>query len=186
MDKLLFLTLPVITITMAGFQASAEPVIVEGVDQYRVCEPMFEAVRIVMTHRGEDYSPAYIQGISGAAFRVAGPCPCAPTSSLAMNPLELLKLLGYESEYLTLSGEDIDPEKEVHNVVPRVKEEIRKGNPVIVWHAFTNAEWDVVTGFDEGKKPLTPSVRLPEHLYPLWQKPSGGTIPGLSVSSKSG
>jgi hypothetical protein len=35
--------------------------------------------------------------------------------------------------------------------VERVKAEIRAGRAVLVWHAFTNAEWDVVTGFDEEK-----------------------------------
>jgi S-adenosylhomocysteine hydrolase len=59
--------------------ASAERVVIEGVDRYRVVEPVFEGVRVIVTKRGERYSPAYVQGISGAAFRVAGPCPCAPT-----------------------------------------------------------------------------------------------------------
>ena len=64
-------------------------VVVKGVDQYRVIEPLFEAVRVVLSHRGETYSPAYIQGISGAAFRIAGICPCAPTSSMAMGTMSL-------------------------------------------------------------------------------------------------
>ena len=54
----------------AGSQRS--PVVIEGVDAYRVPEPLFECVRIVLSHRGEDYSTDYIQGISGAAFRIAG------------------------------------------------------------------------------------------------------------------
>ena len=123
-----------------------------GVDQYQVCEPMFESVRIVLSHRGEKYTPAYVQGISGAAFRIAGPCPCAPTCSCAMSPQELLSMLGYEFRHLDLSAKGVDPEKEVHKIVPKVREEIRAGNPVMVWHAFTNAEWDVVCGFDENTK----------------------------------
>ena len=37
--------------------------ILEGVDRYRVMEPMFEPVRVVLSYRGEAYSPAYVQGI---------------------------------------------------------------------------------------------------------------------------
>ena len=47
-------------------------------------DPLFEGIRVVLSYRGEAYSPAYLQGISGAAFRIAGICPCAPTSSFAM------------------------------------------------------------------------------------------------------
>jgi hypothetical protein len=133
-------------------QEGGKKVVIDGVDRYRVIEPMVEGVRIILSHRGEKYSPAYIQGISGIAFQVAGICPCAPTSGSAMGTEELLKLLGYEYERLHLSGDGLDPEKEVHKLVERVKDEIRAGRPVLVWHAFTNAEWDVVYGFDEEKK----------------------------------
>lgn len=126
--------------------------IVDNVDRYRVIDPMFECVRIVLSHRGETYSPAYIQGISGMAFRMAGPCPCAPTCSTAMNTPDLVRLLGYEAEELSL----VELKREnvpaaVPGVVARVKGEVRAGRPVIVWHAFTNAEFDVVSGFDEEK-----------------------------------
>ena len=36
-------------------------------------------------------------------------------------------------------------------LIAAVKAEIRAGRPAIVWHAFTNAEYDVVAGFDEGR-----------------------------------
>ena len=126
--------------------------VLDGVDRYQVIEPMFEGIRVILSHRGEKYSAAYIQGISGAAFRIAGICPCAPTCSSAMQPHELIQLLGYEAEVLPLSGEGIDPEERIHDVVKRVKEEVRSGRPVLVWHAFTNAEWDVVCGFDDGTR----------------------------------
>jgi len=45
---------------------------VAGVDRYRVCEPLYECVRVVLAKRGEAYTPEYLQGISGAAFRIAG------------------------------------------------------------------------------------------------------------------
>ncbi|NLG28498.1 MAG: hypothetical protein GX557_11350 [Chloroflexi bacterium] len=49
--------------------------ILQSVDRYRVMEPMFEGIRVILNYRGEPYTAAYIQGISGAAFRVAGICP---------------------------------------------------------------------------------------------------------------
>ena len=124
-------------------------IVLGGVDRYQVVDPMYECVRIVLGHRGEAYSPAYIQGISGAAFRIGGICPCAPTCACAMSAQDLLKTFGYEIEHLSLCEEGMDPPKEVHSVVARVKEEIRAGRPVIVWHAFTTAEWDVVCGFED-------------------------------------
>lgn len=69
-----------------------------------------------------------------------------------MDTQDLIVLLGYESEYLSLCDEGIDAQTEVHNVVARVQEEIRAGRPALVWHAFTWAEWDVVCGFDEPTK----------------------------------
>ncbi len=133
-------------------QAGGERVVIPGVDRFRVVEPMFECVRIVLSQRGEKYSPAYIQGISGAAFRAAGPCPCAPTCSTAMEPEDLVKLLGYAVERRPMCGPGVDPEQEIGPLVARVKAELRAGRPAIVWHAFTNAEYDVVCGFDEAKQ----------------------------------
>jgi hypothetical protein len=125
-------------------------VILDGVDRYRVMDPMFESVRVVLAHRGETCSPAYVQGISGSAFRIGGICPCAPTSACATTPQALLATFGYEIEHLSLCEEGMDPAVEVGRVVARVKDRIRAGRPAIVWHAFTTAEWDVVCGYDDG------------------------------------
>jgi len=130
-------------------------VVLEGVDRYRVVDAMFESVRVVLSYRGEAYAPTYIQGISGAAFRIGGICPCAPTCDIAMEPQELIELLGYDVTYLPLYAEGegevraFDLEKAADDTIARVKEEIRAGRPALVWHAFTNAEWDVVAGFDD-------------------------------------
>jgi len=132
---------------IASGSAGGETVIVEGVDRYRVCEPLFECVRVVLSHRGEAYSPEYLQGISGAAFRIAGPCPCAPTCSSAMWPTGLIELLGYECEVVKVLWDD--REERAPQVLARVRDEIRRGRPVIVWNAFTFYEYDVVCGFDE-------------------------------------
>jgi hypothetical protein len=128
--------------------------IITGVDGYRVVEPLFEGCRVILSYRGETYSPAYIQGISGAAFRVAGICPCAPTCSCAMEPQDLLELLGYEVEPLAIYGEGLDPDVRIHEVLARVKDEVRADRPVLFWNAFTNCEWDVVCGFDDEEKQL--------------------------------
>lgn len=126
-------------------------VILSGVDHYRVMEAMFEGLRVILSYRGEPYSPAYIQGLSGAAFRVSGPCPCAPTCGQAMEPQALVRLLGYETEYLPLCEDGMDPAVQVAAVVTRVKDELRAGRPALVWHAFTYAEWDVVCGYDDAQ-----------------------------------
>ena len=86
-------------------QTSARSIILEGVDRYQVVEPMFEGLRVILSYRGESFTPAYIQGISGAAFRVAGICPCAPTCGTAMQPQDLARTLGYAVEYLPLQAD---------------------------------------------------------------------------------
>jgi hypothetical protein len=113
----------------------------------------FEGVRVILSYRGEPYTPAYIQGISGAAFRIAGICPCAPTCSFAMEPKDLIKLLGYEFECLS-HGENVDLKKSGYEMISRVKDEIRADRPALLWNAFTFAEWNVVCGFDEENKRL--------------------------------
>jgi hypothetical protein len=128
-------------------------VILDNVDRYRVPEPLFEGVRVILAHRGESYSPAYLQGISGAAFRIGGPCPCAPTCEYAMTTLELLDLLGYEYESVGF-GADPDTKAQLPALLARIEDEIRAGRPVLVWNVFTTAEFDVVCGFDEEKHEL--------------------------------
>lgn len=44
------------------------------------------------------------------------------------------------------------PEELLHAMIERVKAEIRRNRPVLVWHAFSNAEWDVVAGFDDERQ----------------------------------
>jgi len=134
-------------------------VVLDNVDRYRLPEPLFEGVRVILSYRGESYPPAYIQGISGAAFRIAGPCPCAPTCEWAMSTDDLIRLFGYECEAGPLADDpglppEAKPEDLYAPVLARIKQEIRAGRPVLVWNAFTTAEFDVVCGFDEGKHEL--------------------------------
>lgn len=139
------LVLAAIVATTAGGDA----VTIDGVPQYEYVDAMFEAVRLAIAQRGDVYDATYIQGISGMAFRIAGPCPCAPTCSMGMGTEALAELVGYEVERLCLGMDESDFKHSVAEVVERVEEEIRAGRPVPVWHAFTNAEWDLVTGFDD-------------------------------------
>lgn len=111
----------------------------------------------MLNYRGEPYSPAYVHGVSGSAFHIAGICPCAPTSTPGNDPLELAKRFGYQAEQMPLHNETVNwdqpaPDELLYAMIDRVKDEIRHNRPVMVWHAFTNAEWDVVAGFDEEKK----------------------------------
>jgi hypothetical protein len=111
---------------------------------------MFEGVRIALSYLGEPHSPAYVQGISGAAFRVGGICPCAPTCDIAMEPQDLIALLGYEATYMPLHNQhDAGLDEALDSAIARVKEEVGAGRPALVWHAFTNCEWDVVAGYDD-------------------------------------
>lgn len=159
---------------------SEERVCIESVDRYRVCEPLFECVRVVLAQRGESYSADYLQGISGAAFRIAGICPCAPTCSAAMPTEALVELLGYTATRLILEDKGATKVKDLADaleangkalpaeatlatpalrelrtellaIIAAVKGEMRAGRAAIVWHAFTNAEYDVVAGFDDAK-----------------------------------
>lgn len=121
------------------------------IDTYHYVDPMFEGIRIVLSYMGEKYSPAYIQGISGMAFRIAGPCPCAPTCAVAMDPKALLRVLGYKFTHYDI-GWDSDKAKLEANtdtMIAKVKASIDAKQPALVWHAFTNAEWDVVCGYDD-------------------------------------
>ena len=49
--------------------------LLKNMERFKLTEPLFEAVRVVLSYRGEEYSPAYIQGISGRAFRVGVSVP---------------------------------------------------------------------------------------------------------------
>lgn len=124
--------------------------LLENVDGYKVYDPMFESVRIVMNYIGESYSYQYIQGISGSAFRVATGCPSQPTSCNMMWVTELIKLLGYE--YMEYPCFGADNENLMSEMISAVIAQIDAGKPAIVWHALTSAEWDVVNGYDEGHK----------------------------------
>jgi hypothetical protein len=130
--------------------------ILPNVEPYRVVEPMYEGIRVILSYRGELYSPAYVQGISGAAFHVGGICPCAPTCTPGIEPVELVRKFGYDAEHIPLFEEGRWDQPVPHTLVTalinRVKADIHANRPVLVWHAFTTAEWDVVAGYDDERK----------------------------------
>lgn len=124
--------------------------VIQGVDRYRVMEPMFECARVVMHHRGERYLPAYVQGIAGTAFTIGGICPCAPTCvGVPLTTAGLLERFGYEVTPVTYQAKAPDAEQQYDAFLQRLRAEIAAGRPVIIWHAFTNYEWDVVCGYDD-------------------------------------
>lgn len=131
--------------------------ILPSVDRYRVVGPMYEGIRVILSYRGEANSPAYVQGISGAAFHVGGICPCAPTCTEGIEPIELVRKFGYHAEAMPLFNETMQrdqraPDELMDALIERIQAEIRLNHPVLVWHAFTNAEWDVVAGYDDMRK----------------------------------
>ena len=135
---------------------------IENVDHFRVTEPMFEGVRIVLNYLGEDYTPAYIQGISGAAFRIAGICPCAGNCSTQMGTTDLIRLCGYDytESILGWTGDVEDAKENMAPLIPRIEDSIRAGRPVLLWYAFADTAYEVVTGFDE-----TEGVFVGRHMW---------------------
>ncbi len=127
-----------------------EEMVIQNVDRYRVTEPLFEGARILLTHLGEGYTPAYIQGVSGAAFRISGGCPSRPTCFFTRWTSDFLRYLGYEvteAPCKSPDGNDLSAA-----MIDAVKAQIDKGRPALVWHAFTSMEWDVVCGYDEEQR----------------------------------
>jgi formylglycine-generating enzyme required for sulfatase activity len=163
-----------ITCCWIGAEATGAPtaggtgMVIEGVDHFRVAEPLFEGVRIVLNHRGEDYTADYIQGISGAAFRIAGICPCAADCSSQMGTDDLIRLLGYEhtQDILGWTGDVDDAKRNMVPLIPKIRDSIRAGRPVLLWYGFADSAYEVVTGFDEAE-----GVFLGHH---MWQGPQDG------------
>lgn len=135
---------------------------IDNVDRFHISEPLFEGVRVVLNFLGEKYTPAYIQGISGAAFRMAGPCPCAPTCSSQMSTTDLLTLFGYKYTEFILgwTGDVEDAKKNMVALIPKIKDSIRARRPVLLWYAFADTAYEVVTGFDDAE-----GVFLGRHPY---------------------
>jgi hypothetical protein len=124
--------------------------ILNGVSSYAVYETNFEAVRLALNFLGENYSVAYFHGIAGTAFRIGGICPCAPTCTLSMNAGQLIRLFGYDCEEIPYDGADMDGS--LTKLINAVRESVDGGVPALVWNAFTQCEWDIVTGYDENEK----------------------------------
>ncbi|MCL2707595.1 MAG: helix-turn-helix transcriptional regulator [Defluviitaleaceae bacterium] len=121
-----------------------------NIDRYRYNEPLFEGARIVLNASGASFTPEYIQGLSGAAFKIAGGCPSRPTCVCDYWTPDFIRMLGYEITELPCfdeSGNDV-----CGALVEAVKKHIDGGRPALVWHAFTNYEYDVVCGYDDDAK----------------------------------
>jgi hypothetical protein len=207
--SVLFATLALVVsrVAMGRETAMPERVVLEGVDQYRVVEPIAEGVRVILNYRGEAYSPAYVAGISGSAFKVGGPCPCAPTSWGTVPPHELARAFGYEADWIDIGAPYGDPgnraaasaqeqEKRLQTALFRIKSEIRAERPALLVQAFTNWEFDVVCGFDEGKHELYgrgsyTAMRVPEYthadeLHALGATDIGGGPYAVLIRGKTG
>ena len=122
----------------------------ENVDCFRIGDPFYEAVRVVLAHRGEQFYPDYVQGIAGASFLMSEPPPSAPVYRGGRSTADLLRLFGYEVEELGFEGMPLDQiRRAVPGFVARIREELSQGRPVIVWHAFSDGGFDVVCGYEE-------------------------------------
>ena len=137
------------TLTISYVKGDSDMVLL-NIDQYQYNEPLFEGARIILNNMGETYTPEYIQGISGAAFKIAGGCPSRPTCVVDKWTPDFIRYLGYEvADYPCFdeNGNDVSDK-----MIEAVKKHIDSGKPALVWHAFTNAEYDVVCGYDDENK----------------------------------
>lgn len=138
-----------LTLTVTYVKGDNDMVLL-NIDKYRYYEPLFEGARIVLNNMGVKYSPEYIAGISGAAFKIACGCPSRPTCVIDRWTTDFIRYLGYEvTEYpcTDKDGNDI-----TDKMIEAVKKSIDNGRPALVWHAFTQEEYDVVCGYDEEAK----------------------------------
>jgi len=120
------------------------------IDSYHYYDPIFESVRVVLNQIGESYTPEYISGISGSAFKIGAGCPSRPTCICDFWPADFLQYLGYEvSQYPCF---DADGNDVTDAMIEAVKKSIDNGKAAMVFHAFRDAEWDVVCGYDEETK----------------------------------
>ncbi len=124
--------------------------ILNGVSNYAVYETNFEAVRLALNFLGENYSVAYFHGIAGTAFRIGGICPCAPTCTLSMSVGQLIRLFGYDYEEISYDSTNMNGS--LAKLINAVQESVDGGVPALVWNAFTQCEWDIVTGYDENER----------------------------------
>ena len=137
------------TLTITYIKGEKDMVLL-NVDKYRYYDPLFEGVRIILSYIGEKYTPEYVLGISGSAFKIAGGCPSRPTCVCDFWPADFFQYLGYEvTEYPCFDENENDI---TDKMIDAVKRQIDSGKPALVWHAFTNEEWDVVCGYDDDLK----------------------------------
>lgn len=159
-------------VTREGSRVAVSPV-----TPYEVMDPMFESVRVALTTLGESLPVALVQGISGAAFRMAGICPCAPTCCVAMDVTGLLDVLGYHCEAIPVVKDDADRQRDL---IQRVRGQVDSGHPALVWQAFTFCEWDVVAGYDADKQTFLGRGTYASPTGPLaeqpWDRPGSADI----------
>ena len=137
------------TLTVTYVKGDSDMILL-NIDNYRYYDPLFEGARIILNYMGEKYSPEYILGLSGSVFKIAGGCPSRPTCVCDFWPADFFKFMGYEvEEYPCVDSEGNDISD---RMIESVKKNIDEGKPVLVWHAFTNEEWDVVCGYDDEAK----------------------------------
>ena len=117
------------------------------IDSYKYYDPVIEGARVVLNALGENYTPEYISGISGSAFKIAVGCPSCPTCVIDFWPPAFFNHMGYEATEYPCSGDD-----KCEAMINAVKSSIDGGKPAIVWHAFREEEWDVVCGYDQEEK----------------------------------
>jgi len=150
------------------------------IDSYRYYDPIFESVRVVLNQIGETYTPEYISGISGSAFKIGAGCPSRPTCICDFWPLEFYKYMGYDAkEYPCV---DKDGNDVINMMIDAVKESINNGKAVSVWHGFRDEEWDVVCGYDEETKQfIGKGTYIGDYARQPWDRAKTSNIYGIGA-----
>lgn len=158
------------------------------IDSYRYIDPLFEGARVILNQMGETYTPEYISGISGSAFKIAAGCPSRPTCVCDFWPADFFKYMGYDvKEYACVDADGNDISEKM---IEAVKNQIDSGKPALVWHAFRDEEWDVVCGYDEETKQfIGKGSRHKDYAKQSWGRPKtsnvcafAAVIPGDKIS----
>lgn len=136
---------------------AARAAVIHDLDRYRHHEPVFEGMRVILLHRREPVSAPSISVVSGAAFRVHTRDRLDVLHNQAMRPDQLARLFGYEAELITFHTSPADarpelgrtPAERLPQMLEVAKGELLSGRPLLLWHAVSDREYDVVAGFDE-------------------------------------
>lgn len=113
------------------------------------------AVEAVAQYLGIDRDYVYLNGVSGAAFRLhfhEDWCPSSPDPTCGYNSgEEALKAMGFEYSFEFIEKDDSIGQE---NIRKQIMESIDRGMPVIAIDLITIPEWGIITGYQSNGEEL--------------------------------